>query len=73
MAKILIIEDEKSINDLIMMNLKLVGHDCFQAYDGKEAVTALQAFKPELVILDITLPYIDGFCLRAKPAFGEDC
>ena len=71
MAKILIIEDEKSINDLIMMNLKLVGHDCFQAYDGREAVTALQAFKPELVILDIMLPYIDGFTLMENKTFGS--
>ena len=71
MANILIIEDEKSINDLIMMNLKLVGHECFQAYDGREAVAALEEFKPDLVILDIMLPYIDGFTLMEDKTFGN--
>ena len=41
MAKILIVEDEKSINDLILMNLSLVGHTCNQAFDGNEAFSAL--------------------------------
>lgn len=36
MAKILIVEDEKSINDLILMNLSLVGHICSQAFDGND-------------------------------------
>ena len=35
MAKILIVEDEKAINDLIRFNLELVGHKCFQVFDGK--------------------------------------
>jgi DNA-binding response OmpR family regulator len=37
MAHILIVEDEKSINDLIAMNLALVGHTCDQVYEGNEA------------------------------------
>lgn len=41
MAKILIVEDEKSINDLILMNLSLVGHICSQAFDGNETLSVL--------------------------------
>lgn len=63
MAKILIVEDEKSINDLIKMNLALGGHDCVQVYDGMAAVEAAEAEeKPfDLAILDIMLPKLSGF------------
>jgi len=69
MASILIVEDEKTINDLIMMNLKLVGHTCIQAFDGNEAVAAIDKAHPDLVILDVMLPYKDGFSLMAQKTF----
>jgi len=69
MAKILIIEDEKAINDLILMNLNLVGYECRQAFDGKEAVAALKDEKADLVLLDIMIPYIDGFTLLEQNLF----
>ena len=69
MAKILIVEDEKAINDLIMMNLKLVGHTCVQAFDGNQAVVAIEKAQPDLVILDIMLPYKDGFSLMEQKIF----
>ena len=53
MAKIMIIEDEKSINDLIMLHLKLVGHECIQAFDGNEAISSFEANKPDLILLDL--------------------
>lgn len=63
MAHILIVEDEKSINDLIAMNLELVGHTGTQAYDGLEALEYLRQDAYSLVILDIMLPGLDGFAL----------
>jgi len=69
MANILIVEDEKAINDLILMNLKLVGHEGKQAFDGREAITALEDFKPDLVLLDVMLPYKDGFSLMEEKSF----
>ena len=69
MANILIVEDEKSINDLILLNLKLVGHTGKQAFDGKEAISALEDFQPDMVILDVMLPYDDGFLLMEKKVF----
>lgn len=67
--KILIVEDEKAINDLIAMNLNLVGYACSQVYDGKEAVAALQAEAPDLVLLDVMIPYMDGFSLVQQHVF----
>jgi len=63
MAHILIVEDEKSINDLIAMNLELVGHTSQQAYEGHEALEYLKQNAYSLIILDIMLPGIDGFTL----------
>jgi len=63
MAHILIVEDEKSINDLIAMNLALVGHSSVQAYDGNEALNYLKQNTYSLIIMDIMLPGVDGFAL----------
>lgn len=63
MAHILVVEDEKSINDLIAMNLSLVGHTSSQAYDGNEALGFLLQNTYDLVIMDIMLPEIDGYSL----------
>ncbi len=71
MAKILIVEDEKSINDLILMNLSLVGHICYQAFDGVQAVSALNECNPDLVLLDVMIPYRDGFSLMQEKVFKE--
>jgi DNA-binding response OmpR family regulator len=78
MLNILIVEDEVAINDLIMMNLKLAtpcsqgnGYNCLQAYDGNEAVTLFNEFQPDLIILDVMIPYKDGFTLMEQNVFGE--
>ncbi len=61
MAKILIVEDEKLINNLIRENLVLVGHICIQAYDGPEARMCLRQDEFDLVLLDIMLPGCSGY------------
>lgn len=61
MAEILVVEDEKIINELIRRNLSLVGHNCSMALDGKEAVEMAENKKFDLIILDIMLPKLDGF------------
>jgi len=71
MANILIVEDDRAINDLILLNLKLVGHSAKQAFDGNEAITALDDFRPDLVILDVMLPHKDGFSLMEQKAFND--
>ena len=66
MAKILIVEDEKMINELILRSLQAVGHSCVQAYDGAEALERLEGGGFDLVILDIMLPKLSGFEVMAQ-------
>lgn len=61
MAKILIVEDDRSINELIAMNLQLVGHSYTQVYNGRDAITAAFNDPVDLILLDIMLPEADGF------------
>lgn len=61
MARILIVEDEMPINNLIMRNLSLVGHECTQLFDGESAVKAIWDGKFDLVLLDVMLPGLSGF------------
>lgn len=60
-ARILIIEDEELINDLIKENLILVGHECTQAFDGEEAIHLLGQCEFDLMILDIMMPKVSGY------------
>lgn len=59
--KILIVDDEPSIVNLIKMNLKLEGYDTVCAYTGKEAIEAYAAEAPDIVLLDIMLPDMEGY------------
>ena len=61
MAKILIVEDEEPVNELIRRNLELVGHQCRSVYDGKAALDALAEGSYDLMLLDVMLPELDGF------------
>ena len=63
MAHILIVEDDKSINELIAMNLKLVGHTYTQVYDGRDAVRLALENSFDLILLDVMLPGMDGFAV----------
>ncbi len=61
MAKILIVEDEEQINDLIKKNLCLVGHECIQIYNGSDVVDTVMTAHFDLIILDVMLPGLSGF------------
>ena len=65
MAKILIVEDEKAINDLVKFNLELVGHDCCQVFDGETGLEEALKLKYDLIILDVMLPKYSGFEIMA--------
>lgn len=66
--KILIVDDEKPINDLICSYLKKEGFIPFSAFTGKEALDLIKAEKPDFIILDIMLPDIEGvdLCLEIR-------
>lgn len=61
MIKILIVEDEEPINNLIHMNLTKAGYQCKCAFDGQEAADMMAAEKFDLFLLDIMLPKINGY------------
>ena len=65
MAKILIVDDEPRIRELIREHLEHEGFQCEEATDGSAALAALAASGADLVILDIMMPFVDGMtCLR---------
>ena len=58
--KILVVDDEKPISDIIKFNLTKEGFDVDTAYDGEEAVQKVDEYDPDLMILDLMLPKKDG-------------
>ncbi len=64
--KILIVEDETNIADLINLYLKKEGYETMVANDGGKALELYRLFRPDLVLLDIMLPVLDGWSVCAK-------
>lgn len=59
-AKVLVVDDEQSILDLATAYLRQEGYDTYTANDGSSALKAARAFRPDLIVLDIMLPGMDG-------------
>jgi two-component system response regulator VicR len=64
--KILIVDDEKNIVDILKFNLSREGFKTVQAYDGQQALDMAHEQDPDLIILDIMLPKMDGFTVCRK-------
>lgn len=64
--KILIIEDEIILSDLLAKKLKGLGFEVAQAFDGLEGIKMLKEFNPNLLLLDIVMPKLDGFQVMKK-------
>ncbi len=60
MPKILVVDDEKPISDIVKFNLDKEGYDVVTAYDGEEALEKVESEEPDLILLDLMLPKIDG-------------
>ena len=58
---ILIIEDDKFLREMIAKRLREEGYDVSMAVDGEEGIKKIQGEKPDLILLDLILPGIDGF------------
>ena len=61
MKKILIVDDEYKIREIVRMNLELAGYECIEAGDGEEAIEIIGKQAIDLVLLDIILPKKDGY------------
>ena len=66
--KILVVEDEKTIADILVFNLGREGYDTMAAYDGAEGLHKALTESPDLILLDVMLPEMDGFevCRRVR-------
>ena len=60
MKKILVVDDEKPISDIIKFNLEKEGYEVVTAFDGQEALEKVESDLPALIVLDVMLPKIDG-------------
>ena len=61
--KILVVEDEKAIADILVFNLQREGYDTLVAYDGADGLHAALEDAPDLILLDVMLPSMDGFAV----------
>jgi two-component system alkaline phosphatase synthesis response regulator PhoP len=66
MAKILVIDDEPSIVNLVTAYLKPEGYEVYTAADGTTGLKAVRAYKPDLIVLDLMLPGMDGIELLSQ-------
>jgi DNA-binding response OmpR family regulator len=72
MAKILIVEDDRFLRELIARKLRNEGYEVLEAVDGEEGLKRIKEEKPDLVLLDLILPGIDGFEVLAKAKEDPD-
>ena len=66
MSKILVVEDESDISELIALHLSREGHECICIRNGLEAMDAVLVQQPEIVVLDLMLPGLDGIQIFRK-------
>ena len=67
-AKILIVDDETAIVDILAYNLRKAGYETIEASDGQQGLNLALSENPDLVLLDIMMPYLDGYevCKRLR-------
>ena len=66
MTKILVIDDDNAINELIKINLELQGYTVIQAYNGVDGFALAKQETPALIILDVMMPEVDGFTVAQR-------
>ncbi len=66
MKKILVVDDEENIRDLLSIYLQKAGFDTVQAKNGQEALDLFEKEKPHLIILDLMIPYVNGIAVAKK-------
>ena len=72
MSKILVIDDDTAINELIKVNLELDGYNVIQAFDGIKGFALCKQELPSLVVLDVMMPEVDGFTVAQRIRKNEE-
>lgn len=74
-AKILVVDDSKLVTDIVKMRLEMQGYEVRLAHSGEEALACIDAEVPDLMVLDVQMPGMDGYevCrrLREDPALDD--
>ena len=71
MSKILVIDDDISILELVQINLELMGHDVVTSPDGVKGFAFIKQEMPDLVILDVMMPEVDGYTVAQRVRQNE--
>lgn len=69
--RILLVDDEKDLSDMVKMRLESNGYEVLTAYDGQEGLDKARREKPDLIILDLMLPKLDGYKVCRMLKFDE--
>src|SRR5690349_14347720 len=72
MAKILMVEDDSAMREIVVHKLQTNGFDVVEAEDGKQGLEKAQSERPDLILLDLMLPEIDGFGVLEKIRADSD-
>ena len=64
--KVLVVDDERNIVEILKINLQKEGYIVFEAFDGEDAVNKAMTVEPDLILLDVMLPKLDGFSVCKK-------
>jgi two-component system OmpR family response regulator len=70
-ARLLVVEDDPNIVELLSASLRLAGFEVATATGGRQALTAVQRHRPDLVVLDVMLPDLDGFDVARRLRSGD--
>jgi DNA-binding response OmpR family regulator len=69
--RVLVVDDDRVIQELLRVNLELEGYQVETASDGEEALVRFEEFRPRLVLLDIMMPKLDGWQVARRLKAGE--
>ena len=74
MARVLLIDDDRSNLDFMRQLMRIEGHELVWAADGKQGLAEVRQFRPELIICDVIMPHLGGYAVletvRADPQFS---
>jgi len=66
MAKILVVDDDPEISSLLQLTLESMGHNVRICDNGRDVIDVIKDFKPDLMILDVMLPGVDGYSITTS-------
>lgn len=72
MTRLLVVEDERLIRDLLRDHLRLAGYDVETASNGREGLAILDAWPPDLILLDLHMPEMNGWQFRRQQQKRDD-